>query len=113
MRFTDLFIRRPVLAMVVSFVIIIAGLQALRSLNDRQKPTLGGATVSVRTADVGAIAAPVRGFITTRLERSSAAADGSDFLESQSAQGLSTTNARLKLNYPAAAALAGISPRVN
>ena len=113
MKFTDIFIRRPVLAIVVSLVIIIAGLQAIRTLNVRQYPKLESATVKVTTAYVGANADLVRGFITTPLERSIAAADGIDFIESQSTQGLSTINVRLKLNFPAAAALADISARVN
>lgn len=113
MKITDLFIRRPVLAIVVNLVILIAGVQAIRSLNVRQYPKLESATVTVRTAYVGANANLVRGFITTPLERAIAAADGIDFIESQSVQGLSTINARLKLNFPATNALADISARVN
>jgi multidrug efflux pump len=113
MKFTDLFIRRPVLAIVVNLVIIIAGVQAIRSLNVRQYPKLESATITVRTAYVGASADLVRGFITTPLERAIAAADGIDFIESQSIQGLSTINVRLKLNFSAANALADISARVN
>src|SRR5580700_632068 len=113
MKFTDLFIRRPVLAIVVNLVIIIAGIQAIRSLNVRQYPKLESATVSVHTVYVGANADLVRGFITTPLERSIAAADGIDYIESQSVQGLSTINVRLKLNFSAANALADISARVN
>src|SRR5688572_18688434 len=113
MKFTDLFIRRPVLAIVVNLFIIIAGLQALRSLNVRQYPKLESATVTVRTPYVGAGAELVRGFITTPLEGAIAAADGINFIESQSIQGLSTISARLKLNFPASEALADISARVN
>jgi len=113
MRFTDVFIRRPVLAIVVNLIIIIAGLQAVRSLNVRQYPRLESATVTVRTAYVGPSADLVRGFITTPLERAIAAADGIEYIESQSVQGLSTINVRLKLNFNAAAALADISTRVN
>ncbi|MDP9150566.1 MAG: efflux RND transporter permease subunit [Myxococcota bacterium] len=113
MKFTDIFIRRPVLAIVVNLVILIAGLQAVRSLNVRQYPKLESATVTVRTAYVGASADLVRGFITTPLERAIAAADGIDFIESQSVQGLSTINVRLKLNFSASNALADISARVN
>ena len=97
--FTDLFIRRPVLAVVVSLVIIIAGLQAVKSLNVRQYPRSDIASVSVTTVYVGASADLVSGFITTPLERAIAAADGIDYLESQSAQSVSTVNAHLKLNY--------------
>jgi len=112
-RFTDIFVRRPVLAIVVNLVIIIAGLQAVRSLNVRQYPKLESASVAVRTVYVGANADLVRGFITTPLERAIAAADGIDYIESQSTQGLSTINVRLKLNFNAANALADISARVN
>src|SRR6202166_409974 len=113
MKFTDIFIRRPVLAIVVNLIIIIAGLQAVRSLNVRQYPKLESASVTVRTAYVGASADLVRGFITTPLERAIAAADGIDYIESQSTQGLSTVNVRLKLNFNAANALADVSARVN
>src|SRR6188508_1376446 len=113
MKFTDLFLRRPVLAIVVNLVIIIAGLQAVRSLNVRQYPKLESASIIVRTAYVGANADLVRGFVTTPLERAIAAADGIDYIDSQSTQGLSTINVRLKLNFPASGALADISARVN
>src|SRR6185436_21197303 len=113
MRFTDIFLRRPVLAIVVNVVIIVAGIQAVRTLNVRQYPRLESATVTVRTVYVGAGADLVRGFITSPLERSIAAADGIDYLESQSVQGLSTINVRLKLNFNASNALADISARVN
>ncbi|MBI2394451.1 MAG: efflux RND transporter permease subunit [Deltaproteobacteria bacterium] len=113
MKLTDVFIRRPVLAIVVNLVILIGGLQAIRTLNIRQYPRLESATVTVKTAYVGASSELVRGFITTPLERSIAAADGIDYIESQSIQGLSTINVRLKLNFNAAAALADINTRVN
>jgi multidrug efflux pump len=113
MHFTDVFIRRPVLAIVVNLLLMIAGLQAIRTLNMRQYPRLESATVTVRTPYVGASADLVRGYITTPLERAIAAADGIDFIESQSVQGLSTVNVRLKLNYSAPNALADISARVN
>ncbi|HEX6765002.1 MAG TPA: efflux RND transporter permease subunit, partial [Polyangiaceae bacterium] len=113
MKFTDIFIRRPVLAIVVNLVIIIAGLQAIRTLNVRQYPKLDSASIIVRTAYVGANADLVRGFVTTPLERAIAAADGIDFIESQSTQGLSTISVRLKLNFPASSALADVTARVN
>ena len=113
MKFTDLFIRRPVLAIVVNLVILIAGLQAIRTLNVRQYPRSENATITVTTTYVGANAQLVRGFITTPLERSMAAADGIDYLESESKQSLSTIRARLRLNYDANRALAEISAKVN
>ncbi len=112
-KWTDVFIERPVLAIVVSLVILIAGLQAMRTLNVRQYPRLESATVTVKTVYVGANAELVRGFITTPIERSIAAADGIDYIESQSTMGMSTINVRLKLNFNAASALADISARVN
>jgi len=113
MNFTDIFIRRPVLAMVVSLVIVIAGLQAIKSVNVRQYPRSENATVTVTTVYVGASAELIRGFITTPLERAIAAADGIDYIQSQSAQGASTINVRLKLNYDATKALAEISSKVD
>jgi multidrug efflux pump len=112
-KLTDLFIRRPVLAMVVNLVILIAGLQAIRSLNVRQYPRNENAAITVTTSYVGASAELVRGFITTPLERSIAAADGIDYIESQSQQNLSTIRARLRLNYDSNRALSEISAKVN
>src|SRR6187431_1177654 len=113
MSFTDIFVRRPVLAIVINLLILIGGLQAIRSLNVRQYPKIESASVIVKTAYVGANADLVRGFITTPLERSIAAADGIDYIESESVQGLSTINVRLKLNFNASSALADISARVD
>jgi multidrug efflux pump len=113
MHITDIFIRRPVLALVVSLVIIIAGVQAGLNLNVRQYPRSENASVTVSTVYVGASAELVRGFITTPLERSIAAADGIDYIQSQSQQGLSTITARLELNTDATKALAEISAKVD
>jgi multidrug efflux pump len=113
MKITDLFIRRPVLALVVNLIIIIAGLQAVRTLNVRQYPRSENAAVTVTTVFIGASAELVRGFITTPLERAIAAADGIEYMESQSSLGLSTIKVRLKLNYDATKALAEISSKVD
>ncbi len=112
MKFTDLFVKRPVLAMVVNLVIIIAGLQAVRSLSVRQYPRSDIAVIQVSTVYVGANADLVRGFITTPLERVIASADGIDYMESTSAQGLSTITVHLKLNYDTNAALTQIQAKV-
>ncbi|RJR29583.1 MAG: multidrug efflux protein, partial [Desulfobacteraceae bacterium] len=112
-KFTDIFIQRPVLALVVNLVIIIAGLQAIRSLNVRQYPRSENAVVTVTTVYIGASAELVRGFITTPLERAIAAADGIDYIQSQSAQGLSTITVRLELNYDPIKALSEISSKVD
>src|ERR1700690_971104 len=111
--FTDLFIRRPVLAIVVNLVILIAGFSAIRSLTVRQYPRSENATVTVTTVYVGASADLVRGFVTQPLERAIAAADGIEYLQSSSALGLSTITARLKLNYEANKALSEINSKVN
>src|SRR5467141_1234176 len=111
--FTDIFIRRPVLAIVVNLVILIAGVQAIRTLNVRQYPRSDNAAVTVTTIYVGASADLVRGFITTPLERAIAAADGIDYIESTSAMGLSTITIRIKLNYDPNKALAEIGSKVN
>jgi len=111
-KFTDLFVRRPVLALVVNLVILIAGLQSVRALSVRQYPRSDVAVVQVRTAYVGANASLVRGFITTPLERVIASADGIDYLESSSAQGFSTITVHLKLNYDTNAALTQIQAKV-
>ena len=113
MNFTDLFIRRPVLALVVNLLIIIAGLQAIRTLNVRQYPRSENATVTVTTVYIGASANLVRGFITSPLERAIAAADGIEYMESKSALGLSTIGVRLRLNYDSTKALAEISSKVD
>ncbi|TMQ62743.1 MAG: multidrug efflux protein [Candidatus Eisenbacteria bacterium] len=112
MKFTDLFIRRPVLAMVVSLVILIAGLQSIRSLSVRQYPRSDIAILTVTTTYVGANADLVRGFITTPLERVIASADGIDYIESSSAQGVSTITVHLKLNYDTNAALTQVQAKV-
>ncbi|HEY2101948.1 MAG TPA: efflux RND transporter permease subunit [Chthoniobacterales bacterium] len=122
--FTDLFIRRPVLAMVVSFLILIAGakavlpilfpsLQGLGGLSVRQYPRSDIASITITTVYVGADADLIRGFITTPLERAIAAADGIDYIQSQSQQSVSTITVRLKLNYDANKALSDISSKVD
>jgi len=112
MKLTDLFIRRPVLAIVVNLVILIAGLQSIRTLAVRQYPRSDIAVINVSTAYVGASADLVRGFITTPLERVIASADGIDFIESSSAQGSSTITVHLKLNYDTNAGLTQIQSKV-
>jgi multidrug efflux pump len=112
MKFTDLFIRRPVLSVVVSLVILIAGLQSIRSLSVRQYPRSDIAIIQVTTVYVGANADLVRGFITTPIERVIASADGIDYMESSSAQGVSTITVHLKLNYDTNSALTQIQAKL-
>ncbi len=118
--FTDLFVRRPVLAIVVNLVVIIAGGQAIYTATQggegftvRQYPKSENAVVTITTPYIGADAELVRGFITAPLERAIAAADSIDYLESSSQQSLSTISARLKLNADATKALAEISSKVD
>jgi len=111
--FTDLFIRRPVVAVVVNLIILIAGLHAVTSLTVRQYPRNENATVTVTTVYVGASAELVRGFVTQPLERAIAAADGIEYLQSASKLGLSTITVRLKLNYDAKKALSEINSKIN
>jgi multidrug efflux pump len=112
MRFTDLFIRRPVVATVVNLIILLAGYEAIHTLNVRQYPRSDIADVTITTTYVGANADLVRGFITTPLERVIASADGIDYMESTSAQGLSTITVHLKLNYDTNAALTQIQAKI-
>ncbi len=113
MKFTDLFIRRPVLAIVVNLLIVIGGLQAIRTINVRQYPRSEIAMITVTTVYVGASADLVRGFVTSPLERAIAAADGIEYMESQSSLGLSTINVRLRLNHDSTKALAEIGSKVD
>src|SRR6266852_4753088 len=112
MKFTDLFIKRPVLSIVVSLVIVIAGLQSIRSLSVRQYPRSDIAVVQVTTVYVGANADLVRGFIPPPLERVIPSADGIDYMDFSSAQSLSTITVHLKLNYDTNAALTQIQAKL-
>jgi multidrug efflux pump len=112
MKITDLFIRRPVLAMVVNLLILIAGLVSINTLNVRQYPRSDIAVVTIKTAYIGASAELVLGYITTPLERVIASADGIDYMESSSTQGLSTITVHLRLNFDTNAALTQIQAKV-
>jgi multidrug efflux pump len=112
MKITDLFVKRPVLAIVVNLVILIAGIYSIRSLSVRQYPRSDIAVIQVTTVYVGANADLVRGFVTTPIERVIASADGIDYMESTSAQGLSTIQVHLKINYDTTAALTQIQAKV-
>ncbi len=110
---TDIFVRRPVLAIVVSIVIVIAGLNAWRDLSVRQYPRSDNAVVNVSTVYVGASAEVVRGFVTSAIERSIASVDGIEYVESKSLMGLSLVSARLKINFDTTKALVDITAKVN
>lgn len=112
-RFTDIFVHRPVLAIVVSLTIVIAGLQAINSLSVRQYPRSDNASIKITTVYIGASAELVRGFITTPIEQAISGAEGIDYIESSSQSGLSTITARLELNYDPIKALAEINSKIN
>jgi len=111
--FTDLFVRKPVIALVVNITILVLGFVAFTQLNTRQYPRSDSAVVNISTVYFGASAETVRGFITTQLERAVASADGIDYIESESFAGLSTIRVYLQLNYDTNAALAQISAKID
>ncbi|HEY6985358.1 MAG TPA: efflux RND transporter permease subunit [Rhodanobacteraceae bacterium] len=113
MNFTDIFIRKPVLAIVVNLLILVLGLRALMDLSVRQYPKTENAVVTVTTAYYGADAQTIAGFITQPLEQSIAQAQGIDYLSSSSVSGVSTITATLRLNYPANEALTQIQTQVS
>src|SRR5579883_973341 len=112
-RFTDLFIRRPVLATVVSLMILVVGLRALSSLPILQYPRTENAVVTVATTFYGADPDIVAGFITTPLEQAIAQANGIDYMTSTSVSGVSTITIYLRLNYDANKALTEITTKVS
>ncbi len=112
-RYTDIFIERPVLATVVSLLILVLGLRSLGLLRVREFPETQNAVVTVSTVYTGADPALVSGFISTPLENSIAQADGIDYLSSSSTQGASTIQAYLRLNYDSNKALTEINTKVN
>ena len=113
MKFTDLFIKRPVLATVVNLLILLIGWRSIDLLNVRQYPVSNSAIVTVTTVYTGASADLIQGFITSPLEKQIASADGIDYLESSSAPSVSMITAHLRLNYDPNAALTQITSKVN
>ena len=113
MRFTDLFIERPVLATVISLLILALGLRSLGLLPTRQYPFTENAIVTITTTYIGADPNVVAGFITTPLENSVAQANGIDYMTSTSTQNTSTIIVNLRLNYDPSKALADINTKVN
>ncbi len=113
MNFTDTFINKPVLAIVVSALILVLGLRALSDIAVRQYPKTENAVVTVTTAYYGADAQTVAGFITQPLEQAIAQAQGIDYLSSSSVTGQSTITATLRLNYDANRALTQIQTQVS
>ncbi|TVR95583.1 MAG: multidrug efflux protein, partial [Wenzhouxiangellaceae bacterium] len=113
MRFTDIFIEKPVLAIVVSLFIALLGLRAMFDLNVRQFPEIQNAVITVSTQYFGADAELVQGFITTPLEREVAQAEGIDYLVSTSQAGFSTIQAYLRLDANPNNVLTEVSAQVN
>jgi len=112
MKFTDIFIRRPVLALVVSLLILLIGLKCMLGLQIRQYPRLYNTTITVTTAYPGASPDLIQGFITTPIEQAVATAEGIDYLTSNSIQGTSTVTAYIRLNYDPSQALTDIMAKV-
>ncbi len=110
--FTDIFIRHPVLAVVINLVIVLVGWRALSSLPVQQYPQLECSSVLITTVYYGASAETVRGFLTTPIERVVSAISGVDYIESTSRAGVSIVTVRLKLNHDSTAALAEITARL-
>ena len=113
MKFTDLFIHRPVLATVVSLLIVLVGLRSAFELNVRQYPRLENAVINVYTVYVGADAALVEGFITTPLEREIASANGIDYISSTSIAGASSIEAYVRLGSDPDAVLTQVAAKVD
>lgn len=113
MKFTDIFIQRPVIAIVVSLLILLAGFQAASNLTVRQYPRSDIAVITINTVYVGANAELVRGFVTTPIERAIASAGGIDYITSQSTMSMSTVKVHLQLNYDPLKAMTEISAKVN
>jgi multidrug efflux pump len=113
MNFTDLFIKRPVLAIVISLLFVVLGLRSVTSLPVNQYPQTQSGVITVSTAYPGADAATIAGFITQPLEASIAQAQGIDYLSSSSASSISTITATLQLNYDTNRALTEISTQID
>ncbi|VAW80487.1 RND efflux system, inner membrane transporter [hydrothermal vent metagenome] len=112
MNFTDIFIKRPVLATVVSLLILIIGLRSLGSLEVRQYPEMKNTVISITTVYPGADSELVKGFVTTPLQQAIAEAEGIDYISSTSTQGLSLIQVHMKLNYDPNAAVSEIQAKI-
>jgi multidrug efflux pump subunit AcrB len=113
MFFTDIFVRRPVLASVISLLILLAGIQSGLKLQVRQFPQLSSATITITTAYPGANAELIKGFITTPIAQAVASADGIDTLVTNSQQNTSTISLNLLLNANADRTVANVLSKVN
>ncbi len=109
---TDVFIKHPVLAIVVNLAIVLVGWRALNALPVQQYPQLESTSIAITTVYYGASADTVRGFLTTPIERAVSAIAGVDYVESTSRAGISTVTVRLQLNHDSTAALAEVNARL-
>jgi multidrug efflux pump len=113
MKFTDIFIQKPVLATVVSLILLVLGLRSITNLPILQYPRTENAIVTITTVYYGADADIVAGFITTPLENAISQANGIDYITSTSKNSISTITANLKLNFDTNAALTEINAKIN
>ena len=113
MKFTDIFIRRPVLACVVSLMLLVLGLKAFSALPILEYPKTENAVVTITTVYYGADPETVAGFVTTPLENAIAQANGIDYLSSNSRSGISTITANLVLNFDPDKAITEITAKIN
>ncbi|MHB8428857.1 MAG: efflux RND transporter permease subunit, partial [Acidiferrobacterales bacterium] len=112
MKFTDIFVRRPVLASALSLVILLLGMRAWLAMTVRQYPKVTSTLVTVTTAYPGASPSTIQGFVTARLEQAIASAPGIDYMTAASSPGISTITVYMQLNYDPNAALAQIMSKV-
>ncbi|MGQ0457227.1 MAG: efflux RND transporter permease subunit [Hyphomicrobium sp.] len=113
MRAMEVFVRRPVLAIVVNLALVIIGLRAATQLPIQQYPRIESSSIVITTTYVGASAEGIRGFVTTPIERAVSSITGVDYVESSSVAGLSTVTVRLKVNHPSTVALAEVGNRLD
>ena len=112
MHFTDIFVKRPVLATVVSLLILLAGIQSVLKLPIRQFPEVSDTKIEIRTVYPGANADQIKGFITTPLQQAVASTEGVDTIDSRSSQNVSTITLKLRLDADADRALADVLSKV-
>ncbi|MEE8077928.1 MAG: efflux RND transporter permease subunit, partial [Pseudomonadales bacterium] len=112
-KFTDIFVERPVVAIVISLSLVFLGLRAAIDLPVLQYPQIESASLEIKTPYIGASAETVQGFITDLVERAAASVPGVDYIDSQTTSGLSTVTVFLKLNESSTDALAELSSRLS
>jgi multidrug efflux pump len=113
MHVMEIFVRRPVLAVVVNLALVLIGLRAATQLPIQQYPRIESSSIVITTAYIGASAESIRGFVTTPVERAVSSITGIDYVESSSVAGVSTVTARLKLNHPSTVALTEVGNRLD